>query len=541
MRTIPTWLILPILAFSLCAAACGGAGNSAGAAGDLPAVDASTLPAPQNIQAMAGDEQVTLSWDDVGEADEYVIFSSEYRLPNSDFDRTEVISSPSTISSLENGTTYHFVVLAVNVANDELGQWPVEVTATPVPDDVVKDVKVDSGNRFLNVTWSPMDGAAGYHVYHGESPEVRMESAFVEVTQPVYSDSNVTNGKTYYYSVAAIFEGGYETPLSPSVSGSPEFTSDRAMKATTSAPAEGDKFGYALAVHGASIAVGAPGDNSGAGAIYMMSYGQKEAKQKLTASGSHGLGGSLAYCGDLVVSSAGSYVYVFDYSHGMWEQIEKIWAQNHSSIACASGKVFIGIGSDNGNAGAVYVYSKYDQHTPVNTLTASDAKAGNLFGSSLSASGCHLLVGDGKGGVYHFYCTNNWSEQQKIDVGDQTNHVLAMEEDEFIAAAPYTSSGIAYVYRSDGNQWVEDGILDGSDTNGFPRTVSISGDMAVVGAYEYVKLFRRNEEGTWVDRGTFSSSQWGSDGFGRSVGAVDNGMIVGDPYEDVQRGAVYMY
>lgn len=118
-------LTLMVSVILLTAADCGGSGST-------------TPPeppnAPSNVQATAGDGQVTISWDSVSSATSYnLYFATEAGVSKDNSTQREDVTSPHTEPDLDNNTTYHFVVTAVN--DDGESALSDEVEATPLSED----------------------------------------------------------------------------------------------------------------------------------------------------------------------------------------------------------------------------------------------------------------------------------------------------------------------------------------------------------------------------------------------------------------------
>ncbi len=153
-------------------------------------------------------------------------------------------------------------------------------------------------------------------------------------------------------------------------------------------------------------------------------------------------------------------------------------------------------------------------------LTASDAAQADEFGSSVSVSGDVAVVG------------------------------ARLDDD-----AGY-SSGAAYVYRFDGNDWLEEAKLTASDAaanDEFGSTVSVNGDVVVVGAignddagsnsgsaYVFVKPPAGWGDMTQTAKLTASDAA-AADLLGRSVSVSADVVVVGAPVESSGRGAAYVF
>jgi drug/metabolite transporter superfamily protein YnfA len=141
---------------------------------------------------------------------------------------------------------------------------------------------------------------------------------------------------------------------------------------TSTNGAFGDQFGFAVAISGGLIAVGAPNTNGGAGAIYpytQTANGWKP-QSELTGLGSDALfGGALALSGNtLVVGAYGrdfftGQVYALTLNNGVWSLSTALTAQDGqqlgyfgTSVALSNGSIAIGAPSANSGTGSLYAY-----------------------------------------------------------------------------------------------------------------------------------------------------------------------------------------
>ena len=145
-----------------------------------------------------------------------------------------------------------------------------------------------------------------------------------------------------------------------------------------------------------------------------------------------------------------------------------------------------------------------NRHLAETKLTASDGAGADYYGCSVSISGDYAIVGahrdddngsdSGSAYIYH-YTGTSWIEQQKLTASDGAAHdlfgssvsisggyaVIGAQCDDDNGSA----SGSAYIYHFNGTSWIEQQKLTASDGAGadyFGRSVSISGDYALIGA-----------------------------------------------------------
>ncbi|HET8589014.1 MAG TPA: fibronectin type III domain-containing protein, partial [Nakamurella sp.] len=209
--------------------------NNAAAHADLasvtvgPNVPLSVPGAPIDLTATAGDAQVDLSWtaptDDGGSPIlGYNVFvgtepGGESATPVNG--GTLVPGTTYTVTGLTNGTTYYFVVEAVNdVGSSDPSN---EASATPEAEETVPGAPINltaaAGDGYVNLSWTaPDDGGSpilGYDVYLGtESGGEAATPVNGDTLVPGlgYQVTGLTNGTTYYFIVKAVNALGSSDP-----------------------------------------------------------------------------------------------------------------------------------------------------------------------------------------------------------------------------------------------------------------------------------------------------------------------------------------
>ncbi|MHB1024569.1 MAG: fibronectin type III domain-containing protein [Desulfobacteria bacterium] len=168
--------------------------------------------APQNIRASAGDNQVTVSWDNVAGAVQYnIYYGTTAGVTTASLTYDTIVTSPHVVATLLNGTTYYFVVTAVNAAHVE-SAVSFEVTATPTatpPPAAPTLTSATAGDTEVTLAWGAVTGATSYNVYRGTASGVTKISGtkFAGVSSP-YDATGLTNGTPYFFIVTAVGAGG---------------------------------------------------------------------------------------------------------------------------------------------------------------------------------------------------------------------------------------------------------------------------------------------------------------------------------------------
>ena len=388
----------------------------------------------------------------------------------------------------------------------------------------------------------------------------------------------------------------------------------------------GDQFGYAVAVAGDTIVVGAPYEDGGvgnlvtdAGAVYVFQRNQGGADawggvatlRAVSAQVSDYFGSSVAIDGDTIVvgapfqpdSAVSGWVYVYQRNQGgadTWGQVASLSAevmgdQFGYAVAIDGDTIVVGAPYDEwtDDVGAAYVYQRNqggaDAWGQTAVLFASDAQIYDRFGQSVSVAGDTVAVGapreDGgvgnlkpdAGAVYLFRRNQGgadaWGETiilraSDAQLYDNFGSAVAIAGDSLVVGAPYEDggpgdpkpgAGAVYVFsRNQGgaDAWGQvrslrnDGGLTGSY---FGTAVAISGNTLVSGdlwggigwAYSGEAIVFTLQDG-WEPTPLPSPDGQPGDLFG-SVALDGNTLVVGAPLGEEltstisNTGAAYIY
>lgn len=191
--------------------------------------------APAGVTATGGDAKVTLNWMSVSGAVAYKIYQST-SYGSYGAEPTTVSGSAISFESsgLTNGTTYYFVIKAINSEGDSPASFEVIATPCTVP-GVPKNVKAAGGNGQATVTFTPPTDNGGSPItgYVVTSSPGNITASGTGTTITV---TGLTNGTAYTFAVRAVNAAGNSAastvsntvvPNQPSTGGS----------TTTSAPA----------------------------------------------------------------------------------------------------------------------------------------------------------------------------------------------------------------------------------------------------------------------------------------------------------------
>ena len=363
--------------------------------------------------------------------------------------------------------------------------------------------------------------------------------------------------------------------------------------------AEADQHGSAVAISGDTAVVGAPesddaGESSGSAYVYVRSGANWTQQAKLTAADAasgEDFGYSVAISGDTVVIGAhldddrgmgSGSAYVFVRSGDTWTRQAKLTAVDGAgadyfgdAVALSGDTAVIGAYGDDDagqNSGSVYIFTRTGTDWAQQAkLRAADAAAFDYFGAAVAISSDTAVIGahgddSSSGSVYVFTRSGtDWEQQAKLRAADAAGwdyfgYSVAISGDTLVAGAYWdddqgAESGSAYVFTGSGSSWAQQAKLtaaDGAVEDYFGSSVAVSGDIAVIGAFQddddgarSGSAYRFVRSGSaWSQQAKLTAEDATEDGrFGYAVAISGDNVVIGAVFAhgvSEYSGAAYM-
>ena len=250
-----------------------------------------------------------------------------------------------------------------------------------------------------------------------------------------------------------------------------------------------------------------------------------------------------------------------------------------SSVSSSGNMVVVGVPGHEGYKGAAYVYRLNGTIWELAAeLTAGDGAEYDFFGQAVSISANTVVVGAPNnsatvnsvtipysGAAYVFKNNGSlWELSAKLTASDAATSdgfgvSVSTSGNTIVVGSPGQGdmdSGAAYVYALNGTRWEQIAKLPQApvDFSNFGQSVSISGDMIVVGApfdtahdgtsYAGAAYVFKHDSTGWVQMEkltatTGDAAMW--DGFGFSVSVSGNTVAIGAPWDEGITGAAYVF
>ncbi len=162
---------------------------------------------PTNLAAAAGNSKVDLLWTAAEGATGYNIKRSITAGGPYTTIKNNASKTTYTDANVTNGTTYYYVVSAVNLAGESGNSN--EVSAKPIsPAEAPTALIARTSDFKVDLSWATSEGATDYNIKRSTTAGGPYTTIKNNASGTTYTDANVIYGTTYYYVVSAVNQVG---------------------------------------------------------------------------------------------------------------------------------------------------------------------------------------------------------------------------------------------------------------------------------------------------------------------------------------------
>lgn len=286
-------------------------------------------------------------------------------------------------------------------------------------------------------------------------------------------------------------------------------------------PSTTAEMAYAVGLDGTRVALGAPGENEVAGALYVSDCAIAPCTLPLRIAPAdlapgNAFGTAVGVDGDTLIATAPGAepgaAYVLVANGGSFLQQAKLTPTGGSagerfgiSVSLSGDRIAVGADRANFEAGAVYVFVRNGAAwTQEARLTAADGFPHDAFGTSVALDGDTLIAGApakqrstpgsyANGAAYVFTRdSSGWTQQAKLTDavganGDMFGYSVDLLGTRAVIGVPFASGdqGRAWVYAGSGSTWTEEAELSAAAAaagDQFGWSVALGDDAVFVGA-----------------------------------------------------------
>jgi len=171
---------------------------------------------PTGLSATPGSGLVNFTWTATPGAGSYVLKRGSSAAGPFTTLLSNILTPAASDTSAADGSTYYYVVSAVNAGGESANSAAVPVSTLVAPGDLV----ATAGNASVALGWSPVSGATSYTVKRSLTSEGTYSIVQAGIAGASFTDTTAVNGTTYFYVVTAS-NSTFESDLSNEASATP--------------------------------------------------------------------------------------------------------------------------------------------------------------------------------------------------------------------------------------------------------------------------------------------------------------------------------
>jgi fibronectin type 3 domain-containing protein len=164
-------------------------------------------PVPFGVVTTTSAGQINLQWTYEENATSYRIYRSTTPGGEGATPLATVTSSSYTDTAVTSGTTYYYEITALTGTTESARSTEYSAntsgTGTGTAPTAPAGPVATAGNATVALTWTPSTGATSYSIYRGTTSGGEGATPVGTSTSNSFTDTGLTNGTTYYYTITA--------------------------------------------------------------------------------------------------------------------------------------------------------------------------------------------------------------------------------------------------------------------------------------------------------------------------------------------------
>ena len=173
---------------------------------------------PTNLKSYNDFLLIKLSWDSVKGAEKYKVFKNTSNLIDTKLVSPNFVTKNTFLEDnyKKYGEVNYYTVVSNNESGDSILTSNTIMQGTPPPPP--NNINLVLNNNTINLTWDTVQDIVGYNIYRFNNPSNHLLTLnkinSIVLTSNNFQDSNLINGKKYYYYLTTFNNFG-ESPSSP--------------------------------------------------------------------------------------------------------------------------------------------------------------------------------------------------------------------------------------------------------------------------------------------------------------------------------------
>ncbi len=191
--------------YTVTASNTGGASAKSAEANTVPTAAVIAPPVPFGVVITPASGQIQLQWTFEEGATSYQVYRGTTPGGEGATPLATVTSSSYTDSAVTSGVTYYYEITALTAGTQSArsSESSANTSGTGTAPATPAGLVATGGTASVALTWTASAGATSYSIYRGTAPGAEGGTPAGTATSNSFTDTGLTNGTTYYYTITA--------------------------------------------------------------------------------------------------------------------------------------------------------------------------------------------------------------------------------------------------------------------------------------------------------------------------------------------------